>query len=55
VAKAASESLIRDILAVIFRGTPKAGDRLPAVDRMGSQHRMRVVSVRWAWNAPDKR
>jgi DNA-binding transcriptional regulator YhcF (GntR family) len=43
VAKAPGESLIRDILDGIFRGTLKAGDRLPAFDRMGRQHRMSVV------------
>jgi GntR family transcriptional repressor for pyruvate dehydrogenase complex len=48
VAKAPGESLIRDILDGIFRGTLKAGDRLPAFDRIARQHRMSVVSVREA-------
>jgi hypothetical protein len=43
VAKAPSKSLVRDILASISRGTLKVGDRLPAFDRMGRQHRMSVV------------
>ena len=41
--KAPSKSLIRDILDDIFLETPKVGDRLPAFDRMGGQHRMSVV------------
>jgi GntR family transcriptional repressor for pyruvate dehydrogenase complex len=48
MAKPAGESLIRDILDRIFRGTLRAGDRLPAFDRMAEQHRMSVVSVREA-------
>ena len=48
MAKPAGESLIRDILDGIFRGTLRAGDRLPAFDRMAEQHRMSVVSVREA-------
>ena len=43
MAKAPSESFIRDILDSIFRGTLKIGDHLPAFDRMGRQHRMSVV------------
>jgi GntR family transcriptional regulator, transcriptional repressor for pyruvate dehydrogenase complex len=48
VAKTPGESLIREILDGIFRGALKAGDRLPAFDRMARQHRMSVVSVREA-------
>jgi GntR family transcriptional regulator, transcriptional repressor for pyruvate dehydrogenase complex len=48
MAKAPGESLIRDILDGIFRGALRAGDRLPAFDRMAKRHRMSVVSVREA-------